>query len=104
MATSNPQEDKLIDVFNNNQLKNKGIDYDCMNYINNWSLLMQVVEKIKEISQTSKEETKTKLLHYQRNNKTIFDLYILENIEVVYKKVIEFILFFNNNLLSINDN
>ena len=60
-----------------------------------WNWLMEVVEKIRGIDQTAKEDFKIRLLHHQRNNKTVFDLSILEGKEYVYNACIEFIKWYN---------
>lgn len=62
-----------------------------------WNWLMEVVYKIRYTEQTAKDEIKIKITFYQRNNKTIFDLSILEGREYVYKAVIEFIKWYNLN-------
>lgn len=61
-----------------------------------WNWLMQVVEKIRSIDNKAKEDFKIKLLHYQRNNKTIFGLSILEGKEYVYNACLEFIKWYNS--------
>lgn len=71
--------------------------YKQVSYNSDWNELMQVIEKIREIDQKTKGDFKTKLLHFQRNNKNIFDASILEGKEYVYKLVVEFIKWYNQN-------
>ena len=66
-------------------------DFDGLKYHKDWNSIMPVVEKIRVIDQTAKGDFRTKLLHYQRNNKNIFDASILEGIQFVYTLVVEFI-------------
>ena len=66
-------------------------------YHTDWNWLMQVVRKIREIDQSAKGDFKNNLLHYQRNNKNIFDVSILEGQEYVYKACVEFIKWYNLN-------
>lgn len=61
-----------------------------------WNWLMEVVQKIKIIDSKAIGSLQLDLLHYQRNNKTIFDLYILEEKEYVYSACIDFINWYNN--------
>lgn len=68
-----------------------------LNYHSSWDWLMPVLEKIRSIDNKAKEDFKIKLLHYQRNNKTIFDLSILESKEYIYNACIEFIKWYNEN-------
>lgn len=71
-------------------------NWEVMKYHNDWNWLMQVVEKIRSIDNKAKEDFKIKLLHYQRNNKTIFGLSILEGKEYVYNACLEFIKWYNS--------
>ena len=66
-------------------------------YHYDWNWLMEVVEKIRSIDNKAKEDFRTKLLHYQRNNKTLFNLSILEGKEYVYNACLEFIKWYNEN-------
>jgi hypothetical protein len=66
-----------------------------LQYHEDWNYLMEVVKKIRSIDNKSKEDFKTKLLHYQRNNKTIFDLSILEGKVYVYNACVDFIKWYN---------
>jgi len=66
------------------------IDDSELKFHSDWNWLMEIIEKIKVINQTAVGEFKDKLLHYQRNNKTIFDLSILECKEVVFDLGLEF--------------
>jgi hypothetical protein len=61
-----------------------------------WNELMSVAKKIEKIS---KELIfNTPLLHWVRNNKTIFELKLTEtDIETAWKYVIEFIKWYNEN-------
>ena len=68
-----------------------------LKYHLDWNWLMEVVEKIRSIDNKAKEDFKTKLLHYKRNNWTIFDLSILEGKEYVYNACLEFIKWYNEN-------
>lgn len=74
--------------------------YEKIAFSFDWNWLMKVVENIRHIDQSAKGEFKTKLLHYQRNNKTIFDVSILEGKESVYKLSLEFVNWYNENLLT----
>jgi hypothetical protein len=53
------------------------------------------VKKVREIDQKAKGDFKSKLLHWQRNNKTIFDMSILEGKEYVYSGCLDFIKWYN---------
>jgi hypothetical protein len=64
---------------------------------NDWNWLMEVVEKIRSIDNKAKGNFRTSLLHYQRNNRTIFGLSILEGKEYVYNACLEFIKWYNEN-------
>ena len=68
-----------------------------LKFNSDWNWLMEVVEKIESIDNKAKEDFRTKLLHYQRNNKTLFNLSILEGKEYVYNACIEFIKWYNEN-------
>lgn len=45
----NMEANKLFDVFNNNKLLNKGIEYEDMNYANNWENIMTTATKISKV-------------------------------------------------------
>ena len=68
-----------------------------LKYHLDWNWLMEVVEKIRSIDTKAKGNFRTSLLHYQRNNKTIFGLSILEGKEYVYNACLEFIKWYNEN-------
>ncbi|MGL5713284.1 MAG: hypothetical protein ACRCX2_09715 [Paraclostridium sp.] len=69
----------------------------ALKFHNDWNWLMKVIEKIRVIDSKAKGNFKIKLLHYHRNNKTIFDLSILEGKEYVYNAFLEFIKWYNEN-------
>ena len=71
-----------------------------LKYHSDWNWLMEVVEKIRSIDNKAKEDFRTKLLHYQRNNKTLFNLSILEGKEYVYNACLEFIKWYNENKIQ----
>ncbi len=60
-----------------------------------WDWLMIVIKKIADINDSKKENPP--FLTFIRNNYTIFDLSILEDINTVHRKVIEFIKWHNRN-------
>ena len=66
-----------------------------MLFSSDWNWLMEVVRKIRYLETHAKGEFLVELLHYKRNNRTIFDLDILEGIEYVYNAVIAFIEWYN---------
>ena len=96
-AKYNPIQNRYEDIPipNSNSVTNWHIDLVC--YHSSWAWLMHVVFKIREIDQKSKGDFKQKILHYKRNNKTIFGLSILEGKEYVYSSVIDFIKWYNEN-------
>ena len=94
----NTENNKIIAEFMGNYLlKNHQGGYDEMikKFSSDWNWLMQVVEKIRSIDSKAKGDFRVKLLHYQRNNKTIFDLSILEGKEHVYQACSEFVKWYN---------
>ena len=66
-----------------------------LKYNSDWNWLMNVVRKVRIIESKAKGEFLAELLHYKRNNRTIFDLDILEGIEWVYNACIAFIEWYN---------
>lgn len=107
-ALSNPEDDKLIDMFNDNFLFNRGIDYDCMNYINNWTLLMPVLDKIESnnginsaFSQIHKTHLKEVYTFYLELDYLGRGRYTSSNeaatkIQAVYYGIVEFLKWLNN--------
>ena len=87
------KENSFTEAFKN--VDNKFLFPSELVYHSDWNWLMEVVEKIRGIDQTAKEDFKIRLLHYQRNKKTVFDLSILEGKEYVYNACIEFIKWYN---------
>ena len=85
------ENNKLIAEFMGYANKRPLTDSLLEKLYNDWNSIMPVVEKIRVIDQTAKGDFRTKLLHYQRNNKNIFDASILEGIQFVYTLVVEFI-------------
>lgn len=77
---SEPKNDKIIDVFNDNKLLNKGISYDCMNYINNWNLLMEVVEKIESL------ENNRFSVEIHKGHCNIYDMVEMEEIVSIFNE------------------
>jgi len=75
--------------------------FDDMKFDTDWNWLMEVVKKTREIENKSITTTflRKELLHFVRNNHTIFDMTILDNKELVYKKIIEFIEWHNEQKL-----
>jgi hypothetical protein len=67
-------------------------------YHKSWDWLMPVVEKIESITKTTNQHLFKKLLHYSRNQYTIFDLKLTESlIDKTYKYCIAFIKWYNEN-------